>query len=152
MALSISIQRTVKHKLQVLRGRGTEKGHHIVPLCIKRQHLMFTVRLGHALSTCIAVLHYIHFSYEIQIEIYQSCQWHSWLLLKQKLGRPLPLSFAILFQIIIIYLSVLRNFVDVLHNAQDVLHNVQGALHNALGVLRNVLVCCVMFQMCCSMS
>ena len=34
------------------------------------------------------------------VKIYQSCQWHSWLLLKQKLGRPLPLSKAILFQII----------------------------------------------------
>ncbi len=35
---------------------------------------------------------------KMQSQIYQSCQWHSWLLLKQKLGQPLPLCKAILFQ------------------------------------------------------
>ncbi len=55
-------------------------------------------------------------------EIYQSCQWHSWLLLKQKLGRPLPLCKAILFQIIkqhLFYVTWLFRKGEILFNSYD---------------------------------
>ncbi len=73
--------------------------HHSLPLrCYL--HVLFPEAPSPNTNSQVWCCWNVMYRTKTEVEIYQSCQWHSWLLLKQKLGRPLPMSFAMLFQMI----------------------------------------------------